>query len=385
MATATTKRRIWMSAGALLVLAGLGVLGLRVALRELERAVAEALGPGAQVAAVHVDTTAVVLEGLVIPGDEGWPAAESLRAERVRVVPAWRSLVAGPIAIARVEVEKPYASMLRTKDGRLRVLPTLLERPSEPAPPAPADAKASRAARSISIGAIEIEGGTIEVYDATVSSKPWLVRVVDLAAQVEDVVAPALSERMPFTVRGTLDGPQRDGRLELAGWITVATGDLDLTGKLEAVDLLALEPYLIEATKARLASGTLDLDVHAKVAAKQLHAPGRLVLSGLTFARGTKPTTRVLGVPRDLLVTALQAKGGRIALDFVLDGRVDDPRFSLNETFGTRVAVALAKELGIGVGGLVESTLGLGIEGLEGAGEAAGGVGSALRKLVPGR
>jgi hypothetical protein len=81
----------------------------------------------------------------------------------------------------------------------------------------------------------------------------------------------------------------------------------------------------------------------------------------------------------------LQAKGGQIALEFSLDGDIDDPKFSLNEMFATRIAVQLAKELGFSVGGLVEGIGGLGLEGVEGAGKAAGGVGSALRKLIPSR
>jgi hypothetical protein len=382
--TNTRRRWPWIVLGALLVLAGLAALGARVALRSLERAVTEALGPGVQIARVHVDPTAVVIEGLVVPGGPGWPAAESFRAERVRVVPTWRSLVAGPVAIARIEVASPSLSMLRTPDGRLRLLPSLLERGDAPRD-AGAPAVAASPPRTVAIDAIEIAGGTVELYDASVGRTPWRVRIVDLDAQIEDVVAPALAERIPFEARGKLDGPQRDGDVEVGGWFVGATGDLETEARLTGVDLLALEPYLLEATKARLARGTLDLDVRAEVAAKQLHAPGHLVLSQLDFAPGTRAKTRVLGVPRDLLLAALQAKGGRIALDFVLDGRVDDPRFSLNETFGTRIAIALAKELGVGVEGLVEGTLGLGIQSLEGAGKASGSVGSALRKVFPGR
>lgn len=363
------------------------MLGARVALRELERAVAEALGPGTEVAAIRADLSSVVVEGLVIPGGEGWPARESFRTERVRVVPEWRSFLGTDIRIARIEVKAPYASMLRTRDGRLRLLPSLLDAKGEPTPAeAPAaDAGANEPGRSVSIAEVHVEGGTVEIYDATIARTPWRIQLTALDARIEHVVAPSLAERMPFEVRAVLEGPQHGGRVEVAGWLVAGTRDLEIRAALDGIDLLALEPYLVEATKARLARGTLDLTVDAMVADRQLHAPGHLTLSHLEFARGGRPTTRVLGVPRDLLVTALQAKGGRIALEFSLDGRVDDPRFSLNETFSTRVAVALAKELGLGVGGLVEGTLGLGLEGLEGAGKAAGGVGSALRRLAPRR
>ena len=93
----------------------------------------------------------------------------------------------------------------------------------------------------------------------------------------------------------------------------------------------------------------------------------------------------MLGVPRDLLLAGLRARGGRIDLDFSLDGAIDDPHFSLNEAMSTRLAVALAEDLGVSVGGLVEGTIGIGQEGLRGAGDAAQGIGSALKKLLPRR
>jgi hypothetical protein len=202
---------------------------------------------------------------------------------------------------------------------------------------------------------------------------------------VRDVRAPALDGPLSIQIRAVLDGPQRDGRVSLDGWLTPSTRDLELRFALGAVDLLALRPYFVEAAKASLSRGTLDLPLDAKVKDKRLHAPGRLGLSDLTFASGANAKSRVLGVPRDLLLAGLRARGGRIDLDFSLDGAIDDPHFSLNEAMSTRLAVALAEDLGVSVGGLVEGTIGIGQEGLRGAEDAAQGIGSALKKLLPRR
>ncbi len=51
----------------------------------------------------------------------------------------------------------------------------------------------------------------------------------------------------------------------------------------------------------------------------------------------------------------------------------------------TRIAVEMAKTLGFSVGGLVEGVGGLGLDALEGSGKAAGGIGSALKSLIPKR
>lgn len=233
----------------------------------------------------------------------------------MRIVPSWCSLLSQRIETARIEVTGSYLSALRTCDGNLRLLPTLIgtgdasRTNAQPTANAAATPAARPPARSVSIGEIRIENGTLESFDETVAQPPWKVRLRQVEATVRDLMAPALSGQLPFEVSAELDGPQREGRVALSGM--------------------------------------------------------------------------VLGVPRDLLFASLQAKGGKISLDFSLDGDINDPKFSLHEMLSTRIAVQLAKELGFSIGGLVEGVGDLGLEGIKGADKAAGGIGSALRKLIP--
>ena len=386
--------RRWLAAAAVLLalLVGAGLLALRAGVAMLERQVAAALGPGAQVGHLDTDWYDVEITDLRIAAQVGWPAAETLRAERVRIVPSWRSLLSRRIEVASIEVTGGYLSALRTRDGHLRLLPTLIEvgdaRRANPQPTSNAAATPAAEpppARSVSIGEIQIVNGMVEFFDETVARPPWKVRLQKIDATLRDLVAPAQSGQLPFELSAELDGPQRDGRVALSGWLDPNTQDLQLEGSLRAVDLLALQPYFVEEAKQRLSGGALDLDITAQVRSRRLHAPGRLTLSQLPFAQGGSAKAMVLGVPRDLLFAGLQAKGGKISLDFSLDGDIDDPKFSLHEMLSTRIALQLAKELGFSVGGLVEGVGGLGLEGLKGADKAAGGIGSALRKLLPQR
>ncbi len=382
--TARAARGFAIAAGALLALGLLAVFAFQFALRDLERRVAKALGPGAQIGRIAIDTTAVEMTDLVLPGGNGWPAPESLRATRVRILPSWVSLFGDEIEIERVEVDGLEASALRTREGSLLVLPTLLgSRAAEPPKASAADATLHPPPTRVSIGEVQVTRGSLDFYDATIARNPWKLHLADVEVSVRDIRAPALDAPLAIQVRGVLDGPQRDGSVSMDGWLVPSTRDLDLHCALGAVDLLALHPYLVDATKASLTGGTLDLTLDATVENKRLRAPGRLVLRDLAFAAGSNARSRVLGVPRDLLLAGMRARGGQIALDFSLDGSIDDPSFSLNEAASTRLAVALAKELGVSVGGLVEGTIGIGREGVHGAGEAAQGIGSALKKMLP--
>jgi hypothetical protein len=72
-------------------------------------------------------------------------------------------------------------------------------------------------------------------------------------------------------------------------------------------------------------------------------------------------------------MNSLKNKENKIEVDFVLEGDLDNPHFSLNEAFATRVAVATAELLGVSIRKVVE---GLG---------SSQGVGEAVRELFGGR
>jgi hypothetical protein len=104
------------------------------------------------------------------------------------------------------------------------------------------------------------------------------------------------------------------------------------------VDLVTFQPYLSKAAETRLRKGALDLDLDSRVSKKRLHAPGRVVISDLEFARGGGT---FMGVPASAVVSTLKNKDDKIEVDFVIEGDIDNPRFSLNEYFAKRVGSAL--------------------------------------------
>ncbi len=290
-------RRLLVAAALLLGVIGGAFFALRAGVRLVERQVTAALGPGSQIGSLRAGWNDVEITDLRISAPDGWPEPDSLRAERVQIVPSWRSLLSERIWIARVEVSGAFLSALRTRDGKLRVLPTLVEgrdAPGAPAQPTPSGNATPDAApvpaptRTVSIGELRIANGTLELFDASVANPPSRLHLQQIDATLQDVVAPGLAGQMPFDIEAVLDGPQRDGRVALSGWLDASTRDLELTGSLRAVDLLALQPYFLERKGTRFAGGALDLDIEAQVRSRRLHAPGRLTLSQLRFASGRR-------------------------------------------------------------------------------------------------
>ncbi len=365
---------------ALLFLGAAG-LGFHVAVRMLKGKVAAALGPGSKVAALKVGWSSVELVGLTIEAPKGWPAARTFSAERVRIVPSLRTLLTDQVRISSITVEKPYLSVLRTP-GRLVMVPSLLAAGARKDKGKRGDGKSFP--RTVRISKIALEDGIVEVFDATVSQPPLKIRLERIEAVVRDFAAPSLKEKTRFDLTAVAKGVTRDGRVKISGWVEAVGRDSSSHILLDTVDLVSLQPYLVKRGEARVSKGTLDLNLKSEVRSNKLNGKGKMVLKGLEFAPHQSYLDTFMGIPRNALIGFLKDHDGAIDMDFTLAGDIGHPNFSLNETLATRVATAMAGQLGVTILGVAEGIEAIGRKGLEGAGGVAEAIGSAVRGLLGG-
>ncbi len=359
-------RRRWTFALAIgLLLLAAAFVALQLALRSLPAQVTRALGPRASVGSIEAGWRGVEIRQLVIRAEAGrWPAEHELRAERVTVQPALASLWGGPWRVARVEVEGAYLSMLRGRDGHLVMLPSLTAARGTAEPHENGDATPGLRLR---IDAVSLRDASLDFFDASVAAPrgaPLRLRLADLRADVGPIAWPALDETMTVTLAATFKGVQRDGKIAIEGQLTPATREAALQVTAQGVDLVTLQPYLLKRGEGAVQRGSLDLTLSAQARAQRLHAPGHLVIHGLELASGGGMLGTFGGVPRQAVLAAM-SRDGKIELDFTLEGRLDDPKFSVNDLFAARFAVGLAEKLGVSLGGVVEGLGGV-IKGLFG-------------------
>lgn len=350
------NRSAWIVVIVIAVLAAAALGGLRLGASRLEAALHEALGPRASIGAVRIGLTGVQITDLRIRAAAGgWPASDELVASRVHLRPALSNLWSRGWHIARIEVEDGYLSLLRTRQGRLRVLPALLERPR---------AEAAGEAPRVRIAEVALREVAIDFFDASVRGGTHKLRFESLRADVGPLAIPTFEEPTAIDLAATLKGPQKNGRIAIDGTFTIATLDAQLTAAVQGVDLVALQPYLLKVNEAGVRRGTLDLSLDASVKSKRLHAPGRVTLTGLELASGSGVLATFGGVPRQAVLAAME-RDGRIEVGFTLEGRLDDPAFSINDNLATKLAGGLAETLGVSLGGVVEG-VGSVIKGLLG-------------------
>lgn len=347
----------------LLVLGLLALLlfvGWRLALQRLHGALLEALGPRATVESLDIGFSQVEVRGLRIRGERQgtlkWPADDELRAERVTVRPDLGALFSGRWRVGTVEVHKPYVSLLRTRDGKLHVLPALV--PPAP-PPGQAASVPAAAAPLVLIDRIRLHDAEVELFDASVKRPAHRIRLVKVEAEVNDLKLPQLDQPIALKIDGVFKGPQRDGTLRIAGTITPAQRDAELKSTFRNVDLVALQPYLFKGGEGSVRRGSLDLQLDAQVRRNQLKAPGTVTLRQVELGGNG------LGALSQRAVLAAMDREGKIEVQFTLAGRLDDPKFSLNEDLAAKVAVGLADKLGLSIGGVAEGLGGV-VKGLFG-------------------
>lgn len=347
----------------IVVIAGVGAVGLHFATEVLKGRVERMLGPESEIGAIEVGWSAIEVRGLRIKGPKGWPAQDTLRAQRIVIVPDLRDLLSAKVHVSRITIEEAYLSVLRSREGRLRLVPSLLETRVK-------EAEKAGSTIPVSLGAIELDGGALEFFDATVRQPAHRIRLEQLKATVENLHVPDLSGRTQIQIEGLVRGVQRNGTLSIRGWAELSTKDSEIATRLRGVDLIAFQPYLIKASETGVRRGTLDLDLKSNVRKNALHAPGSLTLSGLELASGEGALGTFMGMPRQAVVSSLKDRNGQITMKFTLEGNLNDPKFSLNESFARRVGSGIAESLGVSIEGLAR-----------GVGSATKGVGDTIRRL----
>lgn len=358
------RKAVWLTVLGLVVAA---LVGLRVAAGVLKDQIVAALGPETEIGAISLGWTSVHVDQLRIHAPKGWPAEDTLRAKRVTVTPDLRSLFSDKVQIYSITVDQPYLSMRRTASGSLELLPSLLQKKSDPKKP---DQKSI----AVAIGKVALNDGVLEFFDSTIARPPLKLRLEKVQASASDLLVPDLIGKTKFDIDATVKGVQRDGTLALSGWINVPTQDSSIKTKLRDVDLVALQPYLIKTNETGVKRGSLDLDLDSEVDKGKLKAPGKLTIAQLQLAPAGGTFDTFMGVPRQAVIASLKDRNDKIDVDFTLEGDIHNPQFSLNESLSMKLTYGVAQTLGLSVEGLVKGVGSLGARGI-------GAVGSTIGKL----
>ncbi|MET0382455.1 MAG: DUF748 domain-containing protein [Burkholderiaceae bacterium] len=333
---------------ALAAVVAVALAALTYAVHDAKARILQALGPRAEVGELSLGYPVVTLRDVRIAADPAagaWPAKEefhaALVAVRIDAGSLWALRRGQALRISDVRVEDGVLVMLRTQD-RLTTLPALRETTG---------AQAAAGGVSLIVERARVDRMAVDLIDGTLPDGALhRLRFERVRGTVAGVALPALSRPIAVDLDGVLKGAERDGTVSIKGTLTPAAHDADLGFRLAGIDMVALRPYLARFSAQPVRRGRLDMTLDAHVVDRVVDAPGHLVLTGLEFGGGGDTLG---GVEKRAVLAALE-KDGRIDLKFKLQGRTDDPKFTLDEKLGIRIAAVLGEAVGLSVEGAVQ-------------------------------
>lgn len=372
------KRMVLIVACIVLLVPAAIALVYHLALGQIRTCLASALGPETHIGTLEFSGLTVDLDDVRIPAQPGFPASDELRATHIRIVPQlanlWRTHSAD---VTRVEVDGGYLAVVRGRQGKLSVVPSLLSGKMA------AGSGTSQCSASATL--VVLRDLQVDFVDEQIRNPAQRIALAGIGGELGPLHYPIESQRIDFKGEGTVKSVAPkvpDGAVKISGWLSPQSGDSELNTRLTRVDLVALEPYLLRATEAGVRHGTLDLEMQSEVRSGHIKAPGVLTLNQLELSSGGDLVSTFMGVPRQAVIKGLQDRNGTIRLRFELEGNVDDPAFSLREGISLQTGTELARVTGVTIGTVVKGVGSAGQSGLEAGEQIVKGVGSALGDLI---
>ena len=242
--------------------------------------------------------------------------------------------------------------------------------------------KGAKESPPVFIKKVEVRNGSIDYLDRKTAGTPILTKVRNIQLDAKDIAIPLGKDFTPYTLKADVPGKMSTGTLMSKGKIKLKTQDADSRVEARKLDITAMKPYFQKKDSVNVTKGFLDLDMDVKIASRMIHAPGNVVLKELEFESGSGTGSRFLGVPLSLVVAFMKNSNNEIPVKFVVEGSLDNPKFSLTESFSARFSSGLAEKLGLSVKDIGGSAVNLGSEGAKSVGSGIRGLADSIKKRL---
>ncbi|MFZ5995868.1 MAG: DUF748 domain-containing protein [Nitrospirota bacterium] len=234
---------------------------------------------------------------------------------------------------------------------------------------------------SVLMKEITINDGEVLYLDGKIAQPPHPVRLEAITWKITDFTVPFENRWTRYAFAARIPGKLSTATLRWEGKTNCKTLDTDAKVVLNGLDITGFKPYYRKEGDADTVRGTLGISMDLNVRSRALNAPGSAVLRDIAFATGKGYGDKFLGAPRSMVIRLLKSGNNEIALAFVVTGSLDDPQFDIKENFARRIAVSLAKSLGLTVVDAGKTVIGLGAKGVQQVGKGVIGIGKGIGSL----
>ena len=285
------------------------------------------------------------------------------RVESIRFTAASEGIPAKPLLFSDLVLTKPYIRLESDRNGKITS-------PLPGFPPKQTGAEEQRGTPvQVEVKNLKIAGGELLYLDGKIARQPYPVRLTDIALNADTLSLPPEDRYTTYQLSAHVPGNQSTGVLTSSGKTDFKTLDTNSKVSLRDLDLTSLKPYIIKQGEVDVSHGLLDLSLDLSIKKKMIDAPTHAVIKNLTFIpeRGLKD--EFLGIPRSLVVKALETNNHQIVFDFILEGNLQNPEFNFRGSLVNRFTTGLAKSLGLSVIEAGETVIIQGGRGIQGIGK----------------
>ena len=330
------------------------------AVKFIQARLQQVLGPGLTIAEIEIKPTYLSAKG--IQYEDPLSKRRIFLIEEMRVYPDLYSFLKGTLRIREWMILQPSFFFYRSREGRFIGPWATLGKKEEGKEISDEKERKEKESILVKIDLFRIRKGSVDFEDMKPEGAPAEIRLRELDLELKNVQYPFISSRSFIELKGKIKGRKREGNIDTKGWIDLKNMDMETSFKVQEIDIKILEPYYRKRVSAEIEAGHINMEAKIGVKKRMIDAPGQLELVDLHIKGGGT----ILWIPAKILLSLLKDKGNRIQIQFHMKGNMDDPQFSLQETFLTRVAVSLAETLGIPIKVVGETIIGGTGKGAEG-------------------
>jgi hypothetical protein len=330
------------------------------AVKFIQARLQQVLGPGLTIAEIEIKPTCLSIKG--IRYEDPLSKRRIFLIEEMRVYPDLYSFLKGTLRIRECMILRPSFFFYRSREGHFIGPLTIMGEREEDKEISDEKERKEKESIPIKINRFRIRNGSVDFEDRKMGEPPAQIQLRELDLELKNIQYPFISSHSFIELKGKMKGRKREGNIYTKGWIDLKNMDMETFFKVQEIDIKILEPYYRKRVSAEIEAGHINMEAKIGVKKRMIDAPGQLELVDLQMKEGGT----LLWIPAKILVSFLKKKGNRIQIQFHVKGNMDDPQFSLQETFLTRVAVSLAGTLGIPIKVVGETMIGGTGKGAEG-------------------
>lgn len=349
------KKLIFIAASLLGVVVLAGAVLLLNANRILKHEIEKALGEGFSVRSIDLRWGSVRAEDARIIRPDG---KEFLAVPRFDLSADFLGLLKKENAVSGILLEKPSLLLEVDRRGVLLALP--------PATGGKAKADSTGQAPFL-VRRLEVKDGSLDYLDRKVRGGPVLIRLRNVEAEISGFTIPLSTKESPFLFSAVIPGNLGSGTMKSKGFINLKNGDSKSSLEVRNLDITGLRRYYEKPGDVEVTRGFLSVEAKTTVMKSRISSSGTMTIRDLSF-RADKGKT-VLGLPLAAVTNLLKDKNNEITLDFVVEGDLKNPKFSIRDSLVQKVALSLVKMMGLPVEAIGKTLFDIG--------------GGALRKIFP--